>query len=86
MPTSSQRSAVALGLALLWSISTAEAAVLCAGQKKNGSFNSQVTIREACRKKEKQLDLAALECGLHWHGHRPLKRLPNMREDYIGGG
>jgi hypothetical protein len=41
-------------------ISTTNAAVLCAQQKKNGSFNSQVTIREACRKREKQLDLAAL--------------------------
>lgn len=61
--TNTQRFVVALGLAstvLLWSVSNADAAVLCARQKKNGSFNSQVTIREAYRKKEKQLDLAAL--------------------------
>src|SRR5262245_1490222 len=58
-----RRYAVALGLAsiaLLLSISTTDAAVLCAQQRKNGSFNSKVAVRERCRKKEKQLDLAAL--------------------------
>ena len=63
VPTIIRRFEVALGLAsiaLLLASSTTNAAVLCARQKKNGSFNSQVTIRERCRKKEKQLDLAAL--------------------------
>jgi hypothetical protein len=38
----------------------ADAAVLCARRRKSGTFNSKVKIREVCRRKEAQLDLAAL--------------------------
>jgi len=36
------------------------AVVLCAKTRKDGTFNSTVRIRETCRKKETQLDPAAL--------------------------
>ena len=47
-------------LALLTFAPLADAVVLCAKPKKNGTFNTSVMIREACRKSETQLDLAAL--------------------------
>jgi len=47
-------------VALLTVASAADAIVLCAKPKKNGTYNTSVKIREACRKGETPLDPAAL--------------------------
>lgn len=52
---------LAAGIVALVSITASvEAAVLCARQKADGTFNASVKIRETCRPKETQLDPAAL--------------------------
>jgi hypothetical protein len=48
--------ALVIASAVLGSVSSAHAVVLCARQKADGTFNSSVRIREACRPTETQLD------------------------------
>lgn len=52
-------------VALTGIATTLKAAVLCARPKRDGSFNSTVKIREACKPKEHQLDPASVGfcCG-----------------------
>ena len=46
---------IAVAASLLMLASTANAAVLCATTRRDGTFNSSVKVREACRPKEVQL-------------------------------
>lgn len=46
---------------LMLAASTAGAAVLCAPLKRDGTFNSAVKVREACRRKEVQLGIVGLD-------------------------
>lgn len=48
-------------LLLLLSLSASEAAVLCARQRGDGSFNTYVKIREVCRPNEIRLGVAQLD-------------------------
>src|SRR5262245_53705371 len=51
---------VLVAVAVLVMGSTAGAAVLCAKPRKDGTFNTGVKIREACKTSEVQLDAAAV--------------------------
>ena len=51
---------ILLAAAVLVARDTAGAAVLCAKPRKDGSFNTDVKIREACKPGEVQLDAAAV--------------------------
>ena len=51
---------VLLAGAVLMAAATASAAVLCAKPRKDGTFNTGVKIREACKPGEVQLDAAAV--------------------------
>jgi hypothetical protein len=65
--------------ATIFSASTAEAVVLCAKPRSDGTYNTSVKLREACKPGETQLDPAAL--GLQ--GEPGVPGTPGVLDFYI---
>jgi hypothetical protein len=55
------RFSVATLVVVFMSVTAAHAAVLCAKQRSDGTFNSSVRIREACKSRETELDPVGLD-------------------------